>query len=281
MQVLGRYAKMKKQHQLRCSASFFMGLLKQVADKKPAVLVVPKSVPTVSATVSPEAKHKLAELYAQGILEPALMDQHCSRQLAALPHVAQLTAITRIAANIGAAEDKHGYLTQLLKHMLINASEVHLKLSPETVFYDAELAMCWRVFTKQDKWDCRSRLAKGKQIKLAKLSKPRQLLAQQLHPDHPQYHAATAAAWKNTDVAVKETLLRSADLTGEAIKLLPDEPKVPIAAEPEFHETDFPPLGLAAQTQQHAPDLHLPASSGKSSLRDSAVLSKAAGWSSD
>lgn len=315
MQVLEQYANIKHRDQLRCNAAFFMGLLKQVAEKEkkqtPPVLVVPKSLPADPTFVSPEAKQKLAEMYTQGILEPAIMDQHCMGLLAALPKAAQLSALICIAANIPEAENKRGYITHLLKNMrasavsiagtvsikpglqqhpkagkvlsntgkLINPNEVSIRLNPSSIFYDAELAMCWRVFTKQDKWDCRSRLANGKQIKLAKLSKPRQLLAQQLHPDHPQYHAAMAAAWKNTDVAVKETLLRSADLTGEAIKLLPDEPTVPIAAEPEFHETDFPPLGLAAQTQQHAPDLHLPASSGKSSLRDSAVLSKAAGWS--
>ena len=74
------------------------------------------------------------------------------------------------------------------------------------------------------------------------VSKPRQQLAWQLHPGHPQYHAATAAAWKYKDVVVKEELLRSADRTGEAIKLFPVEPR-PTTAEPVFHDADFPALG--------------------------------------
>ena len=286
MQVLEQYANIKHRDQLRCNAAFFMGLLKQVADKKqtPSVLVVAKSVPVNPSFVSPDAKQKLAELYSQGILEPALMDQHCMGLLAVLPKAAQLSALIHIAANIGEAEDKRGYITHLLKNMrasavskagtaskaglpqqpkagstavggkvlsntgkLINPNEVSIRLNPSSIFYDAELAMCWRVLTKQDKFDWQNRLAKGKQMKLTNLSQPRQKLAQQLQPGHPQYRAATASAWKFTDAPTKEELLKSADVSGEAIQLIPQQstPPLPSAAavEPEFHEIDFPPLG--------------------------------------
>lgn len=293
LQVLEQYANIKHRDQLRCNAAFFMGLLKQVADKKqtPPVLVVPKSVPVDPTLVSPEAKHKLVELYSQGILEPALMDQHCMGLLAVLPKAAQLSALTRIAANINEAENKCGYITQLLKNMrasavsiagtackaglqqhpkagsttvggkilsntgkLINPNEVSIRLNPSSIFYDAELAMCWRVLTKQDKFDWQNRLAKGKQMKLTNLSQPRQKLAQQLHPGYPQYHAATATAWKYTDAAAREVLLCSADDSGETIKLIPQQPRPPAAAtavEPEFHEIDFPPLGGQIETNTH------------------------------
>lgn len=270
-----------------------MGLLKQVADKKqtPPVLVVPKPVPADPTTVSLEAKNKLAELHTQGILEPALMDQHCLGLLAALPRDAQLSALTHIAVNLGEAENKRAYITQLLKNMrasaasvagtatktglqhpakvgnaavgskvlsntgkLINPNDVSIRLNPSSIFYDAELAMCWRVLSKQDKSDWQDRLAKGKQMRLANLSQPRQKLAQQLHPGHPHYHAATAVAWKYTDAATRESLLHSADDTGEAVKLLSDQPTPPAAAaaaEPEFHEIDFPPLGGPTNTGVH------------------------------
>lgn len=282
MQVLEQYANIKHRDQLRCNAAFFMGLLKQVADKKQTapVLVVPKPAASDLTTVSPDIKQKLTELYSQGILEPALMDQHCLGLLAALPRDAQLSALTHIAVHLGETENKRGYITQLLKNMrasgvsvagtanktglqpypkaggvtiggkvlsntgkLINPNDVSIRLNPSSIFYDAELAMCWRVLSKQDKCDWQIKLGKGKQMKLANLSQPRQKLAQQLHPGHPQYHAATAVAWKYTDAAAREGMLLSADETGEAIKLLLDQPNPAAAAEPEFHDFDFPPLG--------------------------------------
>ena len=250
----------------------------------PQVLAVSRAKPAVATIVSPEAEQKLAELYSQGILEPALLDQHCLGLLARLPQNAQLVALTRMVANINGpqAKNKRGYISQLLKHMLVRASEFNLKLDPCSIFYDAKLAMCWRVLTKQDKWEWHNRFATGKQIKLANLSHPRQMLAQQLHRGHPQYHAATAAAWKKTDFATKEALLRSADQTGEAIKLLPDEqpkPKAAKAPKPEFRETDFPPLGTATRAQ-HDPGFSKPMTSGNSSLHGAGVPSQAAGWSS-
>ena len=293
MQVLEQYANIKHRDQLRCNAAFFMGLLKQVAEKKqtPPVLVVPKSVPVDPTFVSPEAKHKLAELYTHGVMEPALMDQHCMGLLAALPKAAQLCALGSIAANIGDEENKRGYVTQLLKNMrasavsiagtaskarlqqhpkagstavgskvlsntgkLINPNEVSIRLNPSSIFYDAELAMCWRVLTKQDKSDWQTRLAKGKQMKLTDLSQPRQKLAQQLQPGHPQYDAATASGWRYTDVSAKEELLQSADESGEAIQLMPQQTRPPPAAEtvePEFHEIDFPPLGGQIELSTH------------------------------
>ena len=293
MQVLEQYANIKHRDQLRCNAAFFMGLLKQVAEKKQTapVLVVPKSVPVDPTFVSSEAKHKLAELYSQAVLDPALMDQHCMGLLAALPKAAQLCALARIAANICDEENKRGYITQLLKNMrasavsiagtaskaglqqhtkagstavggkvlsntgkLINPNEVSIRLNPSSIFYDAELAMCWRVLTKQDKFDWQNRLAKGKQMKLTNLSQPRQKLAQQLQPGHPQYHAVTASAWKDTDASAREELLQSADESGEAIQLIPQQPRPPPAAEPvepEFHEIDFPPLGGQIETSTH------------------------------
>lgn len=292
--MLEQYANIKHRDQLRCNAAFFMGLLKQVAKKKQtaSVLVVPKSVPADLTLVSPEAKHKLAELYSQGILEPALMDQHCMGLLAALPKAAQLSALVHIAANVSEADNKRAYITQLMKNMrasavsiagtackagsqqhpkagsvavggkvlsntgkLINPNEVSIRLNPSSIFYDAELAMCWRVLTKQDKFDWQNRLAKGKQMKLTNVSQPRQKLAQQLHPGHAQYNAATALAWKYTDAAAKEELLQSADASGETIKLTPQQPRLPppsAAIEPEFHEIDFPPLGGQIETDMHA-----------------------------
>lgn len=288
MQVLEQYANIKHRDQLRCNAAFFMGLLKQVADQKQTapVLVVPKPAAADPTTVSPDTKQKLTELYTQGILEPALMDQHCLGLLAALPRDAQLSALTHIAVHLGEAENKRGYITQLLKNMrasavsaagtasktglqpypkaggvtivgkvlsntgkLINPNDVSIRLNPSSIFYDAELAMCWRVLSKQDKCDWQNQLGKGKQVKLANLSQPRQKLAQQLHPGHPQYHAATAVAWKYTDAAAREGVLLSADETGEAIKLLLDQPNPAAAAEPEFHDFDFPPLGGPSDKQ--------------------------------
>ena len=253
-----------------------------VLEKKQAsrVLIVPKSKPAVATTVTPEAEQKLAELYTQGILEPALLDEHCLGLLACLPQNAQLAALTRMAANINGpqAQDKCGYISQLLKHMLVRAGEFNLKLDPGSVFYDVNLALCWRVLTKQDKWEWQKKFAKGQQVQLANLSHPRQKLAQQLHRGHPQYHAATAAAWKNTDVATKDALLQSADQTGETIKLLSDEQPKPKAPEPNFHETDFPPLSLAIHSEHHA-DSSKTMTSGNSSLHDTQVPSKGAGWS--
>lgn len=236
----------------------------------------------VASTVTPVAKQKLAELYTQGILEPALLDEYCLRLLAGLPQNAQLAALTRMAANIHGqwqAMDKRGYISQLLKHMLVRAGEFNLKLDPGSIFYDANLAMCWRVLTKQDKWEWQKKFAQGKQIQLASLSHPRQMLAQQLHQGHPQYHAATAAAWKNTDIGTKGALLQSADQTAAAIKLLADEQPKPKEPEPNFHEIDFPPLGLATHTEHHA-DSSKPVTSGNSSLHDTRVPSKGADWSS-
>lgn len=275
MQVLEQYANIEHRDQLRCNAAFFMGLLKQVMEKKQPVPVITVRKPG-TAEISPQADQKLAELYSQGLLDPALLDQHCMGLLAALPKAAQLSAVASIAANIGEAQNKHGYITQLLKNMrasalsiagtmskpasqqhaklggiapggkvlsntgkLINPNEVSIRLNPSSIFYDAELAMCWRVLTKQDKYDWQSRLAKGKQMKLSSLSKPRLKLAQQLHPGHAQYDAATASAWKHTDALLKEELLRSADETGELIQLIPNQPQ-PVA--PEFHGIDFPSL---------------------------------------
>ena len=245
------------------------------------VLAVPRAKPAVATIVSPQAEQKLAELYSQGILEPALLDQHCLGLLARLPYNAQLAALTRMAANINGpqAKNKREYVSQLLKPMVGRTGEFHLKLDPCSIFYDANLAMCWRVLTKQDKWEWQNRFAKGKQIKLANLSHPRQMLAQQLHRGHPEYHAATAAAWKNTGFARKEALLLSADQTGEAIKPLPDEQTKPKLAEPEFHETDFPPLGMTTHSQ-HGPGFGKPMTSGTSSLHSAGHPSNAAGWPS-
>ena len=288
MQVLEQYANIEHRDQLRCNAAFFMGLLKQVMEKKQAVPVVTvrKPGPADSAKVSLKAEQKLDELCSQGLLNAALMDQHCMGLLAALPKATQLSAVASIAANVGEAQNKHGYITQLLKNMrasavslvgrvskpasqqhanlggiapggkvvsntgkLINPNEVSIRLNPSSIFYDAELAMCWRVLTKQDKYDWQSRLAKGKQVKLSSLSKPRQKLAHQLHPGHVQYDAATASAWKHSDALLKEELLLSADATGELIQLIPSEPQPIAATELEFHEIDFPLLGGSTSLQ--------------------------------
>ena len=245
----------------------------------PRISAVPRSQPAVASTLSPEAEQKLAGLYSQGILEPALLDQHCLGLLARLPHNAQLAAVTRMAANINGpqAKNKREYVSQLLKRMLGSANEFNLKLDPCSIFYNTNLAMCWRVLTKQDKTEWQNRFANGKQIKLSNLSHTRQKLAQQLHRGHPEYQATTAAAWKNTDAARKDTLLLSADQTGEAIELLPDKPPQPKVAEPEFHETDFPPLAMSTHTQ-HGPGSSKPMTSGNSSLHGAGVCSNAAGW---
>lgn len=159
---------------------------------------------------------------------------------------------------------------------VINPNDVSIRLNPCSPFYDAQLAMCWRVLTRQDKRDWQTRLAKGKRMKLAGLAQPRQQLAKQLHPGHPQYCAATAAAWKNEDAAAKENILRSADHTGEAIKLLPDEPRPTTAAEPVFHEADFPALGLPKTHTQHGGSLYETASS-HGSLQNAARLPHSTG----
>ena len=242
------------------------------------MLTVPRSA--VATTLSPEAAQKLAELYSQGILEPALLDQHCLGLLARLPQNAQLTALTRVSEHISSAADKRGYVSQLLKHMLLRAHDFNLKLDPCSFCYDAKLAMCWRVLTKQEKWEWRNRLARGKQIRLADLSRPRQILAQQLHRSSPKHPTAAAAVWKRTDAATKDALLLSADQTGEAIKLRPDEqpkPKKPEQpnpkpAETEFHESNFPPLGKIAYSQQD-PGWGKPMPSRTGSLQGAGVSS--------
>ena len=274
----------EKHHTVICSQGLQSRAHTPILEKTqaPRVLAVPRAKPAVATTVGLEAEQKLAELYSQGILEPALLDQHCLGLLARLPKNAQVVALTRMAANIKDphVKNKRGYVSHLLKRLLSRAGDFDLKLNPCSILYDANLAMCWRVLTKQDKWVWQNRFAKGKQIKLASLSRPRQMLAQQLHQDHSQYHAATAAAWKNTHSAIKEALLQSADQTGEAIKLLPDEqpkPKAAKAPEPEFHETDFPPLGMTTHTQ-HGPGFSKPMTSGNSSLPGAGVPSQAAGW---
>ncbi len=287
-QVLKQYTAVKNRDQLRCNAAFFMGILRQITDTKQAkapsvatkssVLIVPKPLEADPSSVNPEAKHKLAELYSQGSLDSALMDQHCMGLLAAVPKSLQVAAVTSIAENIIAADNKRGYITQLLKNVqasaassamaavrpgplqharsgnaaagtkvlsntgkLINPNEVSIRLNPSSVFYDPDLAMCWRVLTRQDKAEWQVKVARGKHPKPTYLSKPRQKLAGQLHPGHALYHAATAAAWKYTDAAVKEDLLHSADQTGEAICLLPNHHSP--EPDPDFHDVDFPPLG--------------------------------------
>lgn len=158
---------------------------------------------------------------------------------------------------------------------VINPNEVSIRLNPSSPFYDAQLAICWRVLTRQDKYNWQTRLAKGQRMKVASLSKPRQQLAWRLHPGHPQYHAATAAAWKHKDAAVKEALLRSADDTGEAIKLFPDKPR-PTPAEPVFHEADFPALGQPTTDTWRGGGLHKAATLG-SSLQTAGDLPPATG----
>lgn len=158
---------------------------------------------------------------------------------------------------------------------VINPNEVSIRLNPSSPFYDVQLALCWRVLTRQDKCNWQTRLAKGKRMKVASLSKPRQQLAWQLHPGHPQYHAATAAAWKHKGAAVKEGLLRSADDTGQAIKLFPDEPR-PTTAEPVFHEADFPALRQPTTDTQRGGGLHKAATLG-SSLQTAGDLLPATG----
>ena len=266
-----------------------MGLLRQVSEGKQAktqnsVLIVPKPAAADLSTVSPEAKQKLAELYSQGTLDSAWVDHHCMGLLAALETSSQVNAVITIAANINAAENKRGYITQLLKNMwasaatnaavapkpepsqhgtsgtaltstkvlsntgkVINPNEVSIRLNPSSVFYDANLTMCWRVLSRQQKAEWQVKVAQGKQPKLVSLSKPLQQLARHLHPGHAQYHAPTAAAWKNLDTAVKEELLRNANQDDGPIHVLPRQhtpkprqhtPK----PDPEFQEVDFPPL---------------------------------------
>lgn len=243
------------------------------------MLTVPKPKPAVASTLSPEAAQKLAELYTQGILEPALLDRYCLGLLARLPQNAQLVALARMSANISSASDKRGYVSQLLTHMLSRANDFNYRLDPGSFCYDANLAMCWRVLTKQEKREWQSRLAQGKQIRLDKLSHPRQVLAQQLHRDHySQRPTAAAAAWKRTDAATKDALLLSADQTGIAIKLVPDEQPNSRAAGPEFHESDFPPLDRTAYSQQD-PGWGEPVPSGNSSLQGAGVPATATGQS--
>ena len=270
-----------------------MGLLKQVTDQKHTAPVL-----VVSKSVSPEAKQKLAELYDQGLLDPALMDQHCMGLLAALPQASQVTAITSIAANIGAADNKQGYIMQLLKNMrasatsiagssskpasqqhnkpgtaggrvlsntgkLINPNEVSIRLNPSSNFYDAELAMYWRVLTKQDQIEWQNRLTKGKQMKLDSLSKPRQELAGQLHPGHLQYNAATASIWKHTDAAVKEEMLRSADQSGDFIDVDSNSQQHSAATGPQFLEVEFPPLAGSESGQPDQTDANVSGTSSE------------------
>jgi len=290
VQVLQQYANVKHRDQLRCNAAFFMGLLKQVTEGKPprvhstagksSVLTVPKPLEADPTTVSLEAKQKLAELYSLGILDSTLMDQHCLGLLAAIPAFLQVHAISCLAEGISVAENKRAYITQLLKSIrasagssaaaaipskaaanvklvsntgkVINPNDISIRLNPSSIFYDADLAMSWRVLTRQDKAGWQLKAAAGKHPKLASLSKPRQKLARQLHPGHAHFHAATAAVWKHTDLGIKEDLLHDADSTGEPITVLPhhhqrQEP------DPQFHDMDFPPLGgVQASNQSEA-----------------------------
>jgi len=245
---------------------------------KSSVLTVPKPLEADPNTVRPEAKQKLAKLYSLGILDSTLMDQHCLGLLAAIPAFLQVHAVSCLVEGISVAENKRAYITQLLKSMrasagstaaaavksdptplaspskaaanvklvsntgkVINPNDISIRLNPSSVFDDADLAMCWRVLTRQDKAGWQVKAAAGKHPKLASLSKPRQKLARQLHPAHAHFHAATAAVWKHTDLNVKEDLLHDADSTGESITVLPhhqtSEP------DPQFRDMDFPPLG--------------------------------------
>ncbi len=279
VQVLQQYANVKHRDQLRCNAAFFMGLLKQVTEGKPprvhstagksSVLTVPKPLEADPSTVSLEAKQKLAELYSLGILDSTLMDQHCLGLLAAIPAFLQVHAISCLAEGISVAENKRAYITQLLKSIrasagssaaaaipskaaanvklvsntgkVINPNDISIRLNPSSIFYDADLAMSWRVLTRQDKAGWQLKAAAGKHPKLASLSKPRQKLARQLHPGHAHFHAATAAVWKHTDPGIKEDLLHDADSTGEPITVLPHHQR--LEPDPQFHDVDFPPLG--------------------------------------
>ncbi len=245
---------------------------------KSSVLTVPKPLEADPSTVSPEAKQKLAELYSLGILDNTLMDQHCLGLLAAIPACLQVHAISCLAEGISVAENKRAYITQLLKSIrasagssaaaalksgmtplatpskaaaniklvsntgkVINPNDISIRLNPSSIFYDADLAMCWRVLTRQDKAGWQVKAAAGKHPKLASLSKPRQKLARQLHPGHAHFHAATAAVWKHTDPGIKEDLLHDADSTGEPITVLPHHQR--LEPDPQFHDMDFPPLG--------------------------------------
>lgn len=245
---------------------------------KSSVLIVPKPLEADPSTVSPEAKQKLAELYSLGILNRNLMDQHCLGLLAAIPALLQVHAISCLAEGISVANNKRAYITQLLKSMrasagssvapalkldltplaipskaaanvklvsntgkVINPNDISIRLNPSSIFYDADLAMCWRVLTRQDKAGWQAEAAAGKHPKLASLSKPRQKLARQLHPGHAQFNAATAAVWKHTDLGIKEDLLHEADSTGEPITVLPQHLR--LQPDPHFHDMDFPPLG--------------------------------------
>jgi len=279
--VLEQYANVKHRDQLHCNAAFFMGLLKQVTEGKPprvhssagkgSVLTVPKPLEADPSTVSPEAKQKLAELYSLGILDSNLMDQHCLGLLAAIPAFLQVHAISCLAEGISVAENKRAYITQLLKSIrasagssaaaaipskaaanvklvsntgkVINPNDISIRLNPSSIFYDADLAMSWRVLTRHDKAGWQLKAAAGKHPKLTSLSKPRQKLARQLHPGHAHFHAATAAVWKHTDPGIKEDLLHDADSTGEPISVLPHHHHQRLEPDPQFHDMDFPPLG--------------------------------------
>ena len=256
-----------------------MGLLKQVTEGKPprvhstagksSVLTVPKPMEADPSTVSPEAKQKLAELYSLDILDSTLMDQHCLGLLAAIPAILQVHALSCLAEGISVAENKRAYITQLLKSIrasagssasaaipsnaaanvkrvtntgkVINPNDISIRLNPSSIFYDADLAMSWRVLTRQDKAGWQLKAAAGKHSKLASLSKPRQKLARQLHPGHAHFHATTAAVWKHTDPGIKEDLLHDADSTGEPISVLPHHHR--LEPDSQFHDVDFPPLG--------------------------------------
>lgn len=256
--------------------------------KKNSVLIVPKPLVADPSTVSPEAKAKLAELHSQGTLESALMDQHCLGLLAAIPASLQVSALISIAGSISAADNKRACITQLLKSIqasatstaaaapksgvaqlaksgnaaaspklvsntgrIINPNDISIRLNPSSVFYDPDLAMSWRVLTRQDKADWQTKATAGKHPKLADLSKPRQKLARQLHVGHAQYHAATAAAWKHTDSAIKESLLLNADNTGQPISLLQCQQRP--NPDPDFHDMDFPLLqGMQASKPNQA-----------------------------
>ena len=155
---------------------------------KGSVLTVPKPLEADPSTVSPEAKQKLAELYSLGIVDSTLMDQHCLGLLAAIPAFLQTYAVSCLAEGISVAENKRAYITQLLKSIrasagssaaaalksdltpvaipgntatsvklvsntgkVINPNDISIRLNPSSIFYDTDLAMCWRVLTRQDK----------------------------------------------------------------------------------------------------------------------------------
>ena len=285
-QALQQYANVRHRDKLRCNAAFFMGLLKQVAEGKAGKAQIPelnspKPLFTTPSSISPEARQKLNELYTQGVFDSTFMQGPCLGLLAALPKSAQLGAVVTLAMKIDSATNKQAYITQRLKGMImasnaasglykghqslkpgtasavnklvsntgkvINPNEVSIRLNPSSAFYDSDLAMCWRVLTKQDKAAWQARIGSGQRPKLKSLSLPRQKLAKQLHPSSNQYHHATAAAWKHIDAADKESLLQTADATGEDICTAHSQPKQ--NPDPSFLDMDFPPLGGSPESQ--------------------------------